>query len=76
MWDPLNDIVVTGSKYITNMRAKSLYYYNLAYNIPLYLHINLKTDNANALAFWWYASTCRHLGIGGKYGVEKHHQKI
>jgi hypothetical protein len=37
----------------------------------LYLHINLKTDNANALAFWWYASTCRHLGIGGKYGVRE-----
>lgn len=70
MWDPLNDLVVTGSKFITNRRAISLYYYNLAYNIPLYLHINLKTDNVNALAFWWYASTCRHLGIGGKYGVK------
>lgn len=42
-----------------------LYYYNLAYEIPLYLHINMKMDNANCLAFWWYASTVRHLGIGG-----------
>lgn len=63
MWDPFSELV--GGK----QRARSLYYYNLAYNIPLYLHINLKTDNSNALAFWWYASTCRHLGIGGKYGV-------
>jgi hypothetical protein len=64
MWDPMHELV-SGS-----MRAKSLYYYNLAYNIPLYIHINLKTDNKNALAFWWYASTCRHLGIGGKNGVK------
>ena len=47
--------------------AISLYYYDLAYGIPLYLHVNLKTDNANALVFWWYASTCRHLGVGGKH---------
>jgi hypothetical protein len=47
-------------------RAKSLYYYSLAYSIPLYLHVGLKTDNTNALVFWWYASTCRHLGVGGR----------
>ncbi|BDZ47473.1 hypothetical protein GCM10025866_33820 [Naasia aerilata] len=46
-------------------KALSLYEYNLAYEIPLYLHINLAFDNENCLAFWWYASTCRHLGIGG-----------
>jgi hypothetical protein len=46
-------------------KALSLYEYNLAYDIPLYLHINLRFDNVSALAFWWYASTCRHLGIGG-----------
>jgi hypothetical protein len=46
-------------------RALSLYEYNLAYDIPLYLHINLDHDNRHALSFWWYASTCRHLGIGG-----------
>lgn len=58
MWDPLDDIL-TG-------RAISLYYYNLAYEIPLYIHIDLRKDNMNALAFWWFASTCRHFGVGGK----------
>jgi hypothetical protein len=62
MWDPMSDLV--------SGRSRSLYYYNLAYNIPLYDHINLKTDNAQALVFWWTASTCRHLGIGGKNGVK------
>jgi hypothetical protein len=58
MWRPLEDIL--------SKRAVSLYYYNLAYNIPLYLHVNLKKDNENSLIFWWFASTCRHLGVGGK----------
>ncbi len=58
MWSSLDDLL--------SGRAVSLYYYNLAYGIPLYLHINLKNDNENSLAFWWYASTCRHLGVGGK----------
>jgi hypothetical protein len=49
-------------------RAISLYYYNLAYSIPLYLHINFKEENENAVLFWWFASTCRHLGLGGKPG--------
>jgi hypothetical protein len=31
----------------------------------LYLHIHCGQDNQQMLAFWWYASTCRHLGIGG-----------
>ena len=46
-------------------KALSLYEYNLAYDIPLYLHIHCGQDNQHMLAFWWYASTCRHLGIGG-----------
>lgn len=58
MWSPMDDLLAG--------RAVSLYYYNLAYSIPLYLHVNLKQDNENALVFWWYASTCRHLGVGGK----------
>jgi hypothetical protein len=58
MWNPIDDLL--------SRRAVSLYYYNLAYSIPLYLHVNLKGDNENALVFWWYASTCRHLGVGGK----------
>jgi len=58
MWNPMDDLL--------SRRAVSLYYYNLAYSIPLYLHVNLKGDNESALIFWWYASTCRHLGVGGK----------
>jgi len=58
MWRPLEDLL--------SRKAVSLYYYNLAYSIPLYLHVNLQGDNANALVFWWFASTCRHLGVGGK----------
>ena len=57
MWNPHMDLL--------SGKALSLYEYNLAYEIPLYLHINLRFNNQNAVAFWWYASTCRHLGIGG-----------
>lgn len=63
MWNPLEDLL--------SGKALSLFYYNLAYDVPLYLHINLDNDNDNALAFWWYASTCRHLGIGGKLEDDK-----
>lgn len=57
MIDPMDDIL--------SRRAFSLYYFNLAYSIPIYLHIDLRKDNENSMMFWWYASTCRHLGIGG-----------
>lgn len=57
MWDPYMDLL--------SGRALSLYEYNLAYDIPLYLHINNAHDSDTNLSFWWYASTCRHLGIGG-----------
>jgi hypothetical protein len=60
MWDSMGDLL--------SRRAVSLYYYNLAYDIPFYLHISLKQDNEHALLFWWYASTIRHLGLGGKPG--------
>ncbi|MCS7223108.1 MAG: polysaccharide lyase family protein [Armatimonadetes bacterium] len=59
MWDPMSDLL--------SGRALSLYYVRLAYNIPIYLHIDLRKDNENALMFWWYASTCQHLGVGGKH---------
>jgi hypothetical protein len=58
MIDPMDDIL--------SHRAYSLYYLNLAYSIPVYLHIDLRKDNAQAMMLWWYASTCRHLGVGGK----------
>jgi hypothetical protein len=57
MWDSFVDLL--------SGKALSLCEYNLAYDIPLYLHIHCGQDNDRMLAFWWYASTCRHLGIGG-----------
>ena len=57
MWDPYYDLL--------SGKALSLYEYNLAYDIPLYLHVHEGRDSPSMLAFWWYASTCRHLGIGG-----------
>jgi hypothetical protein len=59
MIDGMDDVVVS-------RRAGSLYYFNLAYGIPVYLHFALRTDNSQAIAFWWFASTCRHIGFGGK----------
>jgi hypothetical protein len=59
MWRPMQDL--------TSGRSIALYYYNLAYSLPLYIHIDLRTDNHNAVVFWWNASTNRHLGIGGTH---------
>jgi hypothetical protein len=70
MWRPMDDLL--------SGRAIALYYYSLAYGLPLYIHVDLRTDNANALMFWWNASTCRHLGIGGTPpdpAVQKAHQQ-
>lgn len=59
MWNVMNDLF--------SGRAITLYYANLAYSIPYYLHIDLRKDNTNAVQFWWFASTCRHLGVGGQH---------
>jgi len=59
MWNPMEDI--------RSGRARSLYYYNLGCNVPIYLHVDLRDDNEHCLVLWWYASTCRHLGIGGTH---------
>lgn len=59
MWDPLVDI--------KEGRGASLYYYNMACNVPVYLHVDLRKDNEHCLVLWWFASTCRHLGIGGTH---------
>ena len=59
MWDPMNDLV--------GGHAIALYYYNLAYSMPLYIHIDLRRDNSNALMLWWNISCCRHLGLGGTH---------
>ena len=58
MWDCLNDL--------RSGRAQALYYYNLACNVPIYLHITMAADNDACVFFWWVASTVRHVGIGGK----------
>ena len=59
MWDPMTDLV--------GGHSIALYYYNLAYSLPLYIHIDLRKDNAQALMLWWNISTCRHLGLGGTH---------
>jgi hypothetical protein len=59
MWECLSDI--------TSGRNRALYYYNLGCNVPIYLHINLTKDTPGLVVLWWYASTCRHLGIGGTH---------
>lgn len=56
-WNALDDLL--------SGKAMSLFYYNLGHEIPLHLNVNMENDNDNCLAFWWYASTVRHLGIGG-----------
>jgi hypothetical protein len=60
MWNPMEDIA--------SGRARSLYYYDLSCNVPIYLHIDLRGDTPGCVVLWWYASTCRHLGIGGTHG--------
>ena len=59
MWNPIEDL--------RSGRGLALYYYNLACNVPIYLHIDLRDDNEHCTVFWWFASTCRHLGIGGTH---------
>ena len=59
MWNPIEDL--------RSGRAQALYYYNLGCNIPVYLHIDLRDDNEHCTVLWWFASTCRHLGIGGTH---------
>jgi hypothetical protein len=61
MWQPMEDIRAG--------RARSLYWYALGCNVPVYLHVDLRDDNEHCLVLWWYASTCRHLGIGGTHPV-------
>ena len=60
MWNTIDDL--------RSGKALCLYYYNLAYDIPMYNHFNMKADNDQCLSFWWMASTVRHIGIGGRTG--------
>ncbi len=59
MWSPMSDLV--------GGHSMALYYFNLAYSIPAYIHIDLRKDNAQCLMLWWNISTCRHLGVGGTH---------
>ena len=71
MWDPLasllKDQAVLKDPTYKPGKAIPLYYYNLGCNVPIYLHIDLSSDNKHCLSLWWYASTCRHLGVGGTH---------
>jgi hypothetical protein len=74
MWQPMEDL--------RSGKALALYDYNLACNVPVYLHVDLRADNLHTLVFWWFASTCRHLGIGGTHAnpviaeAHKHAMKV
>jgi hypothetical protein len=59
MWNPMEDL--------KQGRGLAMYYYNLACNVPIYLHIDLRKDNEYCVMLWWFASTARHLGIGGTH---------
>ncbi|MBE7539258.1 MAG: discoidin domain-containing protein [Opitutaceae bacterium] len=63
MWNSIGDI--------RSGKAACLYYYNLACDMPMYLHFNMHADNDQLLAFWWMASTVRHLGFGGRTNAAK-----
>lgn len=57
MWNPFADLKAG--------RLQNLVWFNLAYSRPLYLHLDLANDHPEHLtAFWFLASTIRHLGIG------------
>ncbi len=46
-------------------RLFSLYHLRKAEPVPLFLHMNMSTDNENAIAFWYVASCVTHIGVGG-----------
>ena len=68
MWKPLEDYA--------SGRVQNLYWYNLAYDKPLYLHMDLTGAGDSAEVFWYYASVVRHLGMGNytKLSEEKQEQ--
>lgn len=68
MWKPLEDY--------KSGRLYNLYYYNLAYEKPLYLHMNLLGMGENAEVFWYFASTIRHLGVGNYSALENGDKEI
>jgi len=65
------EFMITPDEDLNDGRALCLYYINLACNMPIYVHTDLHRDTETALHFWWFASTCRHLGFGGRSPKEK-----
>ena len=68
MWKPLEDYA--------NGRVQNLYWYNLAYDKPLYLHMDLTGAGDKAEVFWFYASLIRHLGVGSYGNLDDAHKKL
>ena len=68
MWKPLEDYA--------NGRVQNLYWYNLAYDKPLYLHMDLTGAGDKAEVFWFYASLVRHLGVGSYGNLDDAHKKL
>ena len=66
MWKPLEDYA--------NGRVQNLYWYNLAYDKPLYLHMDLTGAGDKAEVFWFYASLIRHLGVGSFGNLDDAHR--
>lgn len=57
MWTTYDDLL-SGKLY-------ALYHLRKAEPVPLYLHMNMMSDNQSALAFWYVASCVNHIGVGG-----------
>lgn len=68
MWNPLEDYRAG--------RLQNLYYYNLAYEKPLYIHINLLGIGENAEVYWYFASTVRHFGVGNYSALPSEKQDL
>lgn len=61
MLDPFDDF--------KSGRLFNLYFYNLCYEKPLYLHVDLSKDVDHPAVFWYKASTVRHLEMGSYDGL-------
>jgi hypothetical protein len=68
MWQPVEDF--------KSGRMHNLYYYNLAYEKPLYLHIDLTSDFEDPVVFWYVASTIRHIGVGNYSALSEERRRL
>lgn len=57
MWKTYSDLL--------SQKLFALYHLRKAEPVPLFLHMNMISDNENALAFWYVASCVHHIGVGG-----------